>query len=122
MQYVVAIERGGIMSLWETQLRKGLAELAVLAVLCKEEAYGYLVVERLRKLEGISLSESTVYPILTRLAREGALSVRAEASPSGPTRRYYRLTPTGRRRLDELRQSWQTVSTSLNQMLEGVQP
>jgi PadR family transcriptional regulator PadR len=119
---IVVIEMGGIMNPWETQLRKGLAELVVLAVVGKEEAYGYLVVERLRKLEGISLSESTVYPILTRLSREGVLAVRAEVSPSGPTRRYYRLTPEGRRRLEELRQSWRTLSTSLNQMLEGVQP
>lgn len=108
------------MSLWETQLRKGLAELAVLAVLAREEAYGYLIVEKLRALDGWTLSESTVYPILTRLAREGLLSIRTEASPTGPTRRYYQLTQDGRKQLRLLNQSWRKVSGSLSTLLEGV--
>src|SRR4051794_36858917 len=101
------------MSRWEVQLRKGVAELAVLASLAREEAYGYRIVERLQGLGGLALSESTVYPILTRLAREGLLAVRAEASPAGPTRRYYRLTEAGRRRLGELAGGWREVSGSL---------
>jgi PadR family transcriptional regulator PadR len=107
---------------WETQLRKGLAELAVLAVIAREEAYGYRIVERLQGLDGLALSESTVYPILTRLAREGLLAVRTEASPAGPTRRYYRLTNEGQRRLCDLAGSWSRVSGSLTVMLEGVLP
>ena len=111
------------MNPWETQLRKGLAELAVLAVLAQEEAYGYRIVERLQALDGLALSESTVYPILTRLAREGLLAVRTEASPAGPTRRYYRLTQEGRRRLRDLAESWRRVSGSLASLLEeGAQP
>jgi PadR family transcriptional regulator PadR len=110
------------MTPWETQLRKGLAELAVLAVIAREEAYGYRIVERLRGLDGLALSESTVYPILTRLAREGLLAVRTEASPSGPTRRYYRLNEEGQRRLRDLAESWSRVSGSLTAMLEGVLP
>ena len=110
------------MSTWETQLRKGVAELAVLAVLSREEAYGYRIVERLRELDGLALSESTVYPILTRLAREGLLDVRTEAWAAGPTRRYYRLTREGQRRLRDLSESWRRVSSSLTKLLEGVQP
>ncbi|MFO0950310.1 MAG: PadR family transcriptional regulator [Isosphaeraceae bacterium] len=109
------------MSRWEVQLRKGVAELAVLAALAREEAYGYRIVERLQGLGGLALSESTVYPILTRLAREGLLAVRAEASPSGPTRRYYRLTDSGRARLAELAGGWREVSKSLSNLLEGAQ-
>ncbi len=108
------------MNLWETQLRKGLAELAVLAILAREEAYGYRIVEKLRALDGLNLSESTVYPILTRLAREGVLAIRTEASPAGPTRRYYRLTAEGRQKLRFLADNWRKVSSSLNSMLEGV--
>src|SRR5438270_8017055 len=102
------------MSQWETQLRKGVAELAVLATIARHgEAYGYRIVELLRGLDGLDLTESTVYPVLTRLARDGALDVRAEASPAGPTRRYYRLNEVGRRRLRGMADGWTAVSRSL---------
>lgn len=57
------------MTHWETQLRKGLVELAVLATIGRGETYGYQIVEQLQKLEGLQFTESTVYPVLTRLAR-----------------------------------------------------
>lgn len=108
------------MDRWETQLRKGVVELAVLASIARGETYGYRIVEELRRLEGLELTESTVYPVLTRLAREGFLAVRTEASPAGPTRRYFRLTDDGQRRLRHLADAWRTVSCSLSQLLEGV--
>lgn len=83
------------MSQWETQLRKGVVELAVLASLGDGEAYGYRIVERLRSLPGLALTESTVYPVLARLARDSFLAVRAEQSPAGPTRAL--LSAHGRR-------------------------
>jgi PadR family transcriptional regulator PadR len=107
---------------WETQLRKGVAELAILAVIAREETYGYRIVESLQGLAGLSLSESTVYPVLTRLARDGVLAVRTEASPAGPTRRYYRLTTAGKSRLRELADSWKMISGSLCTLLKGVEP
>ncbi len=73
--------------------------------------------EQLRELEGLALTESTVYPVLTRLARDGALAVRTEASSAGPPRRYYRLTAEGRIRLDRMSQSWSSVSRSLMNLI-----
>jgi PadR family transcriptional regulator, regulatory protein PadR len=105
----------------ETQLRKGVVELAVLASIGREETYGYRIVERLSKLDGLQLTESTVYPVLTRLARDGFLAVRIDVSPSGPTRRYYRLTTEGKRRLRQLAESWRMVSQSLSALIEGAQ-
>ena len=68
------------MSPWETQLRKGIVELAVLATIAEGEAYGYGIVERLQGISGLEFTESTVYPVLARL--------RARASwRSGPSRR-----------------------------------
>ncbi|QVL30119.1 helix-turn-helix transcriptional regulator [Telmatocola sphagniphila] len=108
------------MSSFETQLRKGLAELAVLAVLAKEELYGYGIVEKLRELNGLNLSESTVYPILSRLAQENLLATRTEASTAGPTRRYYRLTEAGFRKLRLHSSYWKSVSNSISTLLEGI--
>ena len=56
------------MNRWETQLRKGVVELAILAAIGRGETYGYRIVEQLKGLEGLELTESTVYPVLTRLA------------------------------------------------------
>jgi PadR family transcriptional regulator PadR len=109
------------MGQWESQLRKGVVELAVRAVLAREEAHGYRVVERLRGLDGLALTESTVYPVLARLAGEGLLAVRAEPSPAGPPRRYYRLTTDGRRRFRQMADGWGTVSRSVGALLEGAQ-
>lgn len=104
---------------WETQLRKGVVELAVLAAIARGETYGYRIVEELRALPGLELTESTVYPVLTRLAGEGLLAIRAEDSPTGPTRRYYRLTADGTRRLQGMAAEWTRVTGSLKGLLEG---
>lgn len=109
------------MSPWETQIRKGLVELAVLATIARRETYGYHIVEELGRLEGLEFTESTVYPVLTRLARDGFLAIRTEPSPAGPMRRYYRLTADGERRLDRMAESWKTISRSLSRLLEGAQ-
>lgn len=110
------------MGIWESQLRKGITELAILAIVAKEETYGYRIIEQLQALDGLSLSESTVYPALARLARVGLLAVRTEASPAGPNRRYYCLTLSGRRRLEELETEWQRVFGSMQSLLKGNLP
>jgi PadR family transcriptional regulator PadR len=107
------------MQLWVTQLRKGLIELCVMATLREGEAYGYQIVERLGRVAGLAITESTVYPLLARLERDGLLRVRTAPSPSGPPRRYYRLTDAGRRRLQEMTRHWQHIHGSVTQLLEG---
>lgn len=102
-------------------MRKGVVELAVLASIARGESYGYQIVEQLRGLAGLALTESTVYPVLTRLARDGMLAVRSEPSPSGPPRRYYRLTAAGHVHLAQMAGSWRMVSRSLTNLLEGAQ-
>jgi PadR family transcriptional regulator len=103
---------------WETQLRRGVVELAVLAVVARDETYGYRVVEQLRQLDGLGFTESTIYPVLTRLADDGFLSVRSKPSPAGPPRRYYRLSASGQRRLRGLTDRWRTISQSLAALLD----
>ncbi|MBX7105625.1 MAG: PadR family transcriptional regulator [Gemmataceae bacterium] len=107
------------MNQWTTQLRKGIVELAVLAVVRRGETYGYRVVEELRQLAGLDLSESTVYPLLARLAKENLLAVKTVPSQIGPPRRYYRLTPAGRDRLHEMTSLWATTTDTMNQLLQG---
>jgi PadR family transcriptional regulator PadR len=107
------------MDRWGAQLRKGVVELAVFASIARGETYGYEIVEHLRGYAGLELTESTVYPVLTRLANDRLLAIRTEPSPAGPSRRYYRLTEAGKRRFHELSESWGQISGSLSRLLEG---
>ncbi len=106
-------------STWAAQLRKGLVELSVLAALRDGEAYGYQILQRLNSVAGLTLTESSVYPLLARLKRAGLVTVRAASSPHGPPRRYYRLTADGRSRLRELHRHWQVVRTAVDALLKG---
>jgi PadR family transcriptional regulator PadR len=106
------------MNAWETQVRKGVVELAVLATIARGETYGYRIVEQLKELEGLEFTESTVYPVLTRLAGDGSLTIRTEPSPAGPPRRYYRLTAEGRRRFLQMAEGWGKLSRSLARLIE----
>lgn len=103
---------------WVSQLRKGVTELAVLAALRQGEAYGYELLQRINGIEGLSLTESMVYPLLARLKREHFVTLRAAPSPSGPPRRYYSLTPAGRQRLADMLEQWGTVSTAIDKLQE----
>lgn len=107
------------MQQWITQFRKGLVELCIMAALREEEAYGYQIVEQLGQVAGLEVTESTVYPVLARLARDRCVTVRTAASPSGPPRRYYRLSAEGRKRLQEMIGHWQAIQHSVNQLIQG---
>lgn len=104
---------------WSIQLRKGLVELAVLAVLTGGETYGYDIVGRLRGLDGMMLTESSVYPVLARLEAGGYVQTRSAPSPSGPPRRYFRVTRAGRERLAHLTAQWRLVSAAIGTLLDG---
>lgn len=122
MQYEVAAEGTASFDMvdWATQLRKGLLEMVVLATIARDgEAYGYSILEKLSLLPGLELSESTVYPMLSRLAKDRLLAVRNEPSPAGPPRRYYRLTALGVRRLDQMQHTWTLVSQSVAATING---
>ena len=102
---------------WITQLRKGLLEYCVLTVLSRGESHGYEIVQALRQIEALAVSESTVYPILARLRAEKYLKVREEPSAAGgPPRRVFGLTATGRVRLAEMRAHLAELDTALDQL------
>lgn len=99
---------------WTIQLKKGMAEFIILLSLGKGEAYGYQILQALVKVDHLAFGESTVYPILSRLAAEDYLSVRVVESQKGPPRRYYRLTAAGRRRLEEMDLWWEEFVNSVD--------
>ncbi|MFA9454916.1 MAG: PadR family transcriptional regulator [Candidatus Aminicenantaceae bacterium] len=79
------------------QLRKGILELAILGALEHRTHYGYSLIKHLTGGNGVELTEGTIYPILNRLAREGLVSAEWAESRQGPPRKYYALTPNGKK-------------------------
>lgn len=90
----------------DPQLLKGVLSMVLLHLLAEKESYGYEVAQRLQAAGFADVLEGTVYPALTRLEREGRLATRLVPSPSGPARKYYRLTPAGRETLHAADESW----------------
>lgn len=99
-------------------LRKGVAEFAVLALLRREPMYGWQLSQQLIAGGGFIASIGTLYPLLSRLRSKGWVSTFDRASDSGPTRKYYQLTPGGRSALDEFRAQWGGFSASVDALLE----
>ena len=103
---------------WVAQLRKGSLELCMLALLAHDERYGYQIAQRLAGAGGLAVSEGTIYPLLSRLQREGLVASRWRESPSGPPRKYYRLTPAGRQALEDKALAWEEFSRAVQVILQ----
>lgn len=102
-----------------TQLLKGVLDLAVLAVVGEEDGYGYDVVRRLRAGGLDEVGDASVYGTLRRLYAAGALTSYVVPSESGPHRKYYGITPAGRSQLKEQRDDWAHFATTVTNLLQG---
>src|ERR671914_280358 len=89
-----------------TQMRRGTLQYCVLALLATQERYGFDLVRALAEMDGMVTSEGTIYPLLSRLRRDGLVDSTWRESPPGPPRRYYRLTRSGRAALERFRSEW----------------
>jgi PadR family transcriptional regulator PadR len=92
----------------KAQMRKGVLELCILAIIAKEDAYASDIIARLKESQLIVV-EGTLYPLLTRLKNDGYLNYRWEESKSGPPRKYYTITEIGSRVLQELQGNWKEL-------------
>ena len=101
------------------QLRRGVLEFCVLSLLDEEELYGFDLVRRLSEVDGMVISEGTIYPLLSRLRRQGWVTTRWVESESGPPRRYYGLTADGRRALHDFSTEWRRFRDAVDQLMPG---
>jgi PadR family transcriptional regulator PadR len=83
---------------WQAQMRKGWLEVAILATLWRGRMYGLEILRDLEERSDLIVAEGTVYPVLNRLRAVGLVEAVWEESDSGHPRKYYWLTPTGRKR------------------------
>ena len=101
---------------WPDQMRRGLAELCVLTVLSQEENYGYRILTRLEQTGVLTFSESTLYPMLSKMTAAGLLVVRDGPSERGKPRKYYRLTHQGQGRLMDLMGHWNAIHSAIESL------
>jgi PadR family transcriptional regulator PadR len=101
----------------QTQLLKGVLELAILAVIAKGETYGYEILSTLEQAGLDGVGDASVYGTLRRLEQAGQLSSRLEASDSGPARKYYSVTAAGRRQLERGTAAWAHINEALGKLV-----
>lgn len=98
-----------------------LLDAIVLAVVSKEEegTYGYKITQDVRR--AIDVSESTLYPVLRRLQKDGCLIV-YDRECGGRNRRYYKITDDGNKKLAEYREEWEVYSSKISELFAGEDP
>jgi PadR family transcriptional regulator PadR len=96
-------------------LRRGLLEFLVLAIVSSDDVYVGDILERLRTTD-FATREGTLYPLLSKMRRDGLLDHEWQESTAGPPRKYYRLTDAGRAQLAAFRAYWTTLSNLIDHL------
>jgi len=106
---------------WTAELKKGSVQLCLLALLAKQQKYGFQIVKELRELSDgfFDLKEGTLYPALRRLEERGFVESHWVEPQRGIPRKYYRITDRGRRALTEATEVWERMTAGARRVLEG---
>lgn len=98
-----------------TAIRKGLLEFLVLKIIAAEKVYAADILEQLAKTD-FATQEGTLYPLLSKMRREGLLDYEWQESEAGPPRKYYELTAKGREQLRETLDYWAKISGTVKNL------
>ncbi|HEX6147390.1 MAG TPA: PadR family transcriptional regulator [Acidimicrobiia bacterium] len=102
-----------------TQLLHGVLDMCLLSIIDEEASYGYEMVNKLRA-RGLNLaSEGSIYPLLSRLQKQGMIESYLVQSSGGPARKYYRMSGPGRTALEQWRHDWSEFRDSVDEVLRG---
>jgi PadR family transcriptional regulator PadR len=104
------------------QMRRGAIEYCVLALLERQDRYGFELATSLREADGLVTSEGTIYPLLARLRQDGLVDTFWMESTKGPPRRYYRITKRGAAALSSFIAQWRLFEQAVNRVLDGSTP
>ncbi len=103
-----------------SQMLKGTLEGCVLAIISKQETYGYEISQQLMTYGFGKITEGTIYPLLLRLEKNGSICATYKTSDVGPRRKYYQLTPTGQEALNDFFQSYCELSNAVHHLMEDM--
>ena len=96
-------------------IRKGLLEFVVLQIIAAEKVYVAEILQQLSSTE-FATQEGTLYPLLSKMRREGLLDYEWKESDAGPPRKYYALTAQGREQLRETLEYWNKLNTTVKKL------
>ena len=112
MCYIASVPADGLVS----QMRRGALEYCVMALIKDTPRYAFDLIEALART-GMLTTEGTIYPLLSRLRRDGLVKTQWRESADGPPRRYYELTSEGRRALTGFRSEWLSFRSAVDGIL-----
>lgn len=99
---------------WKSQIKRGTLEFCILLMINKRPYYGYEIMNKLDTWPVLSAKESTIYPLLRRLLKDGFLSSSWQETTEGlPPRKYYTITDKGREYLEAMSQEWENLLTAV---------
>ena len=99
---------------WKSQIKRGTLEFCILLMINKRPYYGYEIMNKLDTWPVLSAKESTIYPLLRRLLKDGFLSSSWQETTEGlPPRKYYTITDKGREYLEAMLQEWGNLLTAV---------
>src|SRR3954463_489339 len=96
-------------------IRKGLLEFVLLKIVSSHKLYVADMLARLSDTE-FATQEGTLYPLLSKMRREGLVDYEWQESDFGPPRKYYELTAKGKTQLAELNDYWKTINATVSQL------
>ena len=102
------------------QLRKGVLDMCVLAMLARQDGYAYDIASRLA--EDIGMGEGTIYPLMRRMQADGLVKTYLAESSSGPPRKYYQLTRAGHAALAAQKAEWTSFVTGVARVMSDNPP
>lgn len=102
---------------WRSQIRKGTLELAVLLLLRKKPAYGLEMVQSLNAF-GMGISEGSIYPLLSRLRREGKVTTNWVDEGAGHAHKVYELTALGKKVTEAMLAAWEEFAVGFSRLTE----
>jgi PadR family transcriptional regulator PadR len=105
---------------WQSQLRKGLLDTVILNLLARERCHGYDMARTLKGIDGLSIREGNIYPILARLEADSLLASTKQPSQEGPPRKYYEITELGRRTVAEMNRHWDQMNESVQKIRKEI--
>jgi PadR family transcriptional regulator PadR len=102
---------------WQSQLKKGTLSFIVLLVIDEGELYGYELIEKIKAKTKIEIAEGTLYPLMNRLKTDLLLDSKWVEQETGIPRKYYLLTDSGKRTLEEMKMQWININNVIKNLL-----
>lgn len=107
-----------MLSKWIAQTRKGTLELGILVLLRSKKRYGLEILEILEKDSGLVVTEGTLYPLMSRLKRDGLVISEWVESESGHPRKYYSLSKEGKKLVEQMTEYWKDFSNTISKLID----